>query len=117
MFSSNDNFKKGTTNNDKGCGNDSTFSQKPWNDHEIVLHVIEENSSKTVNLFIQKNFDPAKRFGDGRGKQKIITHLLQEKKGYSSNVGEHFSFYLQPTIEWLSFSKQYKQMRNKGFKC
>ncbi len=42
------------------------------------------------------------------GEQKINTHLLQEKKGYSSNVGEHFSLYLQPTIEWLYFSKQYK---------
>jgi hypothetical protein len=51
------------------------------------------------------------------GEQKIITHLVQEKKGYSSNTGEHFSLCLQPTIEWLSFSKQYKQMRNKGFKC
>jgi hypothetical protein len=51
------------------------------------------------------------------GEQKIIIHLLQEKKGYSSNAGEHFFLYLQPTIEWLFFLKQYKQMRNKGFKC
>jgi hypothetical protein len=51
------------------------------------------------------------------GGQKIIIHLLQEKKGYSSNAGEHFSLCLQPTIEWLSFFKQYKQTRNKGFKC
>jgi hypothetical protein len=37
------------------------------------------------------------------GEQKIITHLLQEKKGYSSNVGEHFSLCPQPTIESFFF--------------
>jgi uncharacterized protein YozE (UPF0346 family) len=67
LFSSHDNFKKDSTNNDKGCGNDSTFPQKPRNDHEIVVHVLEENSSKTFNLFIQKNFDLVDIFGDGRG--------------------------------------------------
>ncbi len=67
MFSSYDNFKKGHTNNDKGCGNDYTFSQKPQNDHEIVVHVLEGNSFTIVNLFIQKSFDPADRFGNGRG--------------------------------------------------
>jgi hypothetical protein len=51
------------------------------------------------------------------GEQKNITHLLQEKKGYSSNAGEHFSLCLQPIIEWFYFLKQYKQMRSKGFKC
>ncbi len=64
---------------------------------------------KTLTLLIDLEME--------RGEQKIITHLLQEKKGYSSNASEHFSLYLQPTIEWLSFSKQYKQTRNKGFKC
>jgi hypothetical protein len=39
------------------------------------------------------------------GEQKIIIHLLQEKKGYSSNAGEHFSLCLQPTIKWFFFSK------------
>jgi hypothetical protein len=67
LFSFYDNLKKGGTNTDKGCGNDYIFSQKPRNDHEIVVHVLEENSSKTVNLFIQKNFDLANRFGDGKG--------------------------------------------------
>jgi len=83
LFSSYDNLKKDNTNNDKGSENDSTFSQKPQNDHEIVVHVLEKNSSKIVNLFIQKNFDPTNGFGDEGGEQKIITHLLQEKKGYS----------------------------------
>jgi hypothetical protein len=38
-----------------------------------------------------------------RGEQKIIIHLLQEKKGYSSNASEHFFLCLQPTIEWFFF--------------
>jgi hypothetical protein len=28
------------------------------------------------------------------GEQEIITRMLQEKKGYSSNAGEHFFLYL-----------------------
>jgi len=41
--------------------------KKPQNDHEIVVHVLEENSSTIVSLFIQKNFDPTDRFGNGKG--------------------------------------------------
>jgi hypothetical protein len=74
------NFKKGSTNNDKGCGNDYTFSQKPQNDHETVVHVLEDNSSKTFSLFIQKNFDHADRFGDGRGWTKNYYSFATRKE-------------------------------------
>jgi len=86
----------------------------PWNCCTCPRRKFIQNSQpiytkKTLTLLIDLEMEG--------GEQKIITHLLQEKKWYSSNASEHFSLYLQPTIEWFSFSKQYKQTKNKGFKC
>jgi len=73
----------------------------------MVVHVLEENSSRTVSLSLQN----------------ISTLLVdlemegyeQEKKGYSSNAGYLVCLPLQPTFEHISSSKQYKNKKERRF--
>jgi hypothetical protein len=53
----------------------------------MVVHVLEENSSRTVSLSLQNISTLLVDLEMEGYEQKIIAHLQQEKKGYSSNAG------------------------------
>jgi hypothetical protein len=80
----------------------------------MVVHVLEENSSRTVSLSLQ-NISTLLVDWRWKGMNRKLLLICNKKRKDIHQMQDTLFVFLQPTFEHISSSKQYKNKKERRF--